>query len=165
MQQRSSLFNRNNREACICLCWASVTPVAIHLKCISFQPSLHYFSVGQSQLQIWGGATCCPVNLKLTAATKAIIHLGFSTLVTGSRAGSLVAAVLCAFCLILLSFPPFSGRCSLLPSVMRILSKMLFNFRKGCWRSLWAEQQWKTHNSHLFNWCTSPSDNQMKTSF
>lgn len=41
------------------------------------------------------------------------------------------AAVLCAFCLILLSFPPISGRCSLLPSVMRILSKMLFNFRKA----------------------------------
>lgn len=28
-------------------------------------------------------------------------------------------------------FPPISGRCSLLPSVMRILSKMLFNFRKA----------------------------------
>ena len=83
-----------------------------------------------------------------------------------------VCVCLCCFCLILLSFPPISGRCSLLSlslspptplSVMGILSKMLFNFRKGCWRSLWAEAalekekgKKKSHNSHLFNWCTSP---------
>ena len=69
--------------------------------------------------------------IELTADTETIIHFGCSTIVTKSRAGCCGAAALCAFASFLLSFPSISGRCSLLPSVMGILSKMLFNFRKA----------------------------------
>lgn len=95
-----------------------------------------FYLRGQSVLQIWGGATCFLVNFNLTAVTERDTHLFFrySTLVTADRAERVFFGccnVVC-FCLVLpfLSFPLISGRCSLLPSVMGILSKMLFNFRK-----------------------------------
>lgn len=78
-----------------------------------------------------GGATRCPVNWKLAAATETIIHWGIFNISGWEQRRVSGAAALCVFCLILLSFPPISGRRSLLPSVMRILSKKLFNFRKA----------------------------------
>lgn len=97
---------------------------------------------------------------------------------TELRERSIICAVFFLFfflCFIPLPFPPISGRRSLLlPSVMGILSKMLFNLQKkgvadglckpGGSQKRGGEQK-KIPNSHLFNGSVSLSCSEKKTFF
>lgn len=69
-----------------------------------------------------------PSNMCMSKSALEPISLSLETV----RAGLLLQPCVLP-CLVLLFFFSFffSGRCSPLPSVMRILSKMLFNFRKA----------------------------------
>lgn len=89
------------------------------------------------------------------AATETIIRLDIRQQWLKSRAGVFVC-----FHLVPLSLPSISGRCSLPPSVMGILSKMLFNFRKaadGLCEPSSNEKKNPTVHTCLAA-CTSPSD-------
>lgn len=90
----------------------------------------------------------------------------FRCIFRGEAAMLLAAAALCAFRLIPLPFPPISGHCSALPSVTRILNKMLFNFRQAadglCEPARCGDKP--RRSAHLSDWCASTSDNQTKTS-